>query len=43
MASVNKIIADTDVKITINKHTGKATMAMGRQALYMSQALYDFS
>ena len=28
-ALVNKFIADTNVKITINKHTGKATVATG--------------
>ena len=30
MDSVNKFIADTNTKITINKHTRKATVPMGR-------------
>ena len=39
---VNKFIDDTKVKIIINKHTGKATVAMGHQLLFMNQTLYDF-
>ena len=41
--TVNKFIADTKAKITINKHTGKVTVATGRQALFMSPGLYEFS
>ena len=40
---VNKFIADTEAKIIINKHTGKATVVTGHQVLFMSQTLYDFS
>ena len=42
MDLVNDFIVDTGAKIKISKHTRKAIVSTGSQALFMSYALRDF-